>query len=104
MSWKSIDMQLALNRVPDAGKLQEQLMKENQQFQESLSEKKRKQDDEIRKRVNTYENVDKGTIEDEEDKHQKEENNKDNPFYEDEYDAEEQATHPYLGKKIDYSG
>lgn len=103
MGWKSIDMQMALNRVPEAGKLQEQLMKENQHFQESLSQSKLKQDEEIRKRVNTYEDVEKGTIQDEENNNQQRERDKGGSSAENKQD-ETAAAHPFLGNKIDYSG
>ena len=38
MGLKSIELQVALPRSQDAGKMQEQMMRQGQQFQETLTE------------------------------------------------------------------
>lgn len=98
MSWKSIEMQVALPRTQDAGKLQEQMLKQNQHFQESLAQSQLKEANEKRKRVQEFERI---KIKDED---------QDNPDSENQQrDSEDDRNdksveHPYLGKKIDFSG
>jgi len=99
LSWKSIEMQVALPRTQDAGKLQEQMGKQHQHFQESLAANQLKQEERKRKKVNDYESIhllkDKkgdntSVLRDEEKKKDSGSQNK--------------AEHPYLGLKIDFNG
>ncbi|WP_099158123.1 hypothetical protein [Virgibacillus ndiopensis] len=100
MSWKSIEMQVALPRTKDAGKLQEQMLKQGQHIQESIADSQLKQAEQKRKRVNEFEKINDVIIKRERDnssqssKDQQQENESD----------EEKLEHPYLGKKIDFSG
>src|SRR5699024_6241966 len=100
-SWKSVEMQVALPRTQDAGKLQEQMSKQNQRFQESLAHNQLRQEQLKRKRVNKYEKVeDLKVTEDEKhssDSDQTEEDKQTKP-------EKETIEHPYLGSKIDFSG
>ncbi len=101
MSWKSIEMQVALPRTQDAGKLQEQMLKQNQHFQESLAQSQMKEAEQKRKRVQEFESINDVKIKDED---------RDNPSSEDQqsgardHNNEESIEHPYLGKRIDFSG
>ncbi|SDQ60062.1 hypothetical protein SAMN05216232_2738 [Virgibacillus subterraneus] len=99
MSWKSIEMQVALPRTQDAGKLQEQMLKQNQHFQESLAQSQLKDIEQKRKRVQEFESINDVKIKDEDEQGV---NNSEEQKAKSEYD--EFAEHPYLGKKIDFSG
>lgn len=72
-------------------------MKDNQHFQNVLSQSKLKQDDDMRKRVNTYKDVEKGTVQEdsENDLHQKDGAKQSSS----EQGKEDNAIHPFLDKK-----
>jgi len=53
VSWKAVDMQVALPRTQDASQLQEQRSKQHQRFQESLAHTQLKQEVINRKPVNS---------------------------------------------------
>ncbi|MEN2766422.1 hypothetical protein [Ornithinibacillus xuwenensis] len=55
MSWKSVEMQVALPRTHDAGKLQDQMLKQNQHFQEALAQSQLVQENRKRKKVQEFE-------------------------------------------------
>ncbi|MFB4167470.1 hypothetical protein [Virgibacillus sp. JSM 102003] len=102
LSWKSIEMQVALPRTQDAGKLQEQMLKQNQHFQESLAQSQLKDIEQKRKRVQEFENI-----------HNVKNKNKEDRDTNDSEDQQSElgyapidefAEHPYLGKKIDFNG
>ncbi|GGA62803.1 hypothetical protein [Ornithinibacillus halotolerans] len=57
MSWKSVEMQVALPRSQDAGKLQELHNKQNQHFQEALAQSQLIQEKDKRRKVQDFENV-----------------------------------------------
>lgn len=94
-------MQVALPRSQDAGKLQDQMLKQNQHFQEALAQNHIKQEELKRKKVQQSDDT-------EEVRNQKEEehgntdsqdsNNKKKDGNENKLD------HPYLGTKFDFSG
>ncbi|MEC5422667.1 hypothetical protein QGM71_04055 [Virgibacillus sp. C22-A2] len=97
LSWKSIEMQVALPRTQDAGKLQEQMLKQSQHFQESLAGSQLKQEELRRKRVNEFENINEA-------KNNKEELNQHEMHGHESDQKKDTANHPYLGKKIDFNG
>lgn len=102
LSLKSIELQVALPRSQDAGKIQEELSKQNQRFQESLTGAQLKQEELRRKRVNEFEEVSKARIKKEEEAAKGSiEENKDK---EDLNNEEQVLDHPYLGSNIDFSG
>lgn len=100
LSLKSIELQVALPRSQDAGKLQDQMSREGQRFQESLAQSQLKKDVKKRKTVNEFEKMTKSKIEDEEFK----EKQRSSPKEKEEAELEEVIDHPYLGNKIDFSG
>ncbi|WP_042144786.1 hypothetical protein [Paucisalibacillus sp. EB02] len=57
MSWKSVEMQVALPRTLDAGKLQDQGLKQNQHFQEALAQNQLIQENMKRKKVQEFDDV-----------------------------------------------
>lgn len=100
MSWKSIEMQVALPRTQEAGKHQEQMSKQNQRFQESLAQSQLKQQLLERKRVNEFEQIKQTKIKDEEPKSSSDQQDEER----EETNAEDETVeHPFLGKKIDLS-
>lgn len=101
MSWKSVEMQVALPRTQDAGKLQEQMSKQNDRFQESLAQSQLREQQLKRKRVNEFEKIkDKKLLDDEE---KSKGSDDDNEKTNDEH-TKQDTNHPFLGNKIDFSG
>src|SRR5690625_3545597 len=101
MGFKSIELQVAIPRSQDAGKMQEQMMRQGQQFQETLTQQQLREQVLNRTKVQTAEDVEKKKIKDEEDskqQQQQEGNEKENK------EKEKSIVHPYLGTKIDFSG
>lgn len=99
MSWKSIEMQVALPRAQDAGKLQDQMMKQGQQFQESLAQSQIKQEELKRKKVNESEEIKKARI-----KKESDDPNQNKEEQSQEEELSHTIEHPYLGNKIDFNG
>ncbi|MEN1966849.1 hypothetical protein WMZ97_02125 [Lentibacillus sp. N15] len=93
MSWKSVEMQVALPRTVDAGKIQEQMHKQPQHVQESAAVIGQKQIDQKRKQVNKFEKSGKSKryADPSETKPMDSQHTKD-------------EDHPYLGTNIDFSG
>ena len=94
---------MALPRSQEAGKLQEQMSKQNQRFQESLVQSQLKEEVKKRKSVNEFEKLAKAEIKDRDANSEKDSANK----RENEAQLgkeEETLAHPYLGSKIDFSG
>lgn len=103
LSLKSIELQVALPRSQDAGKLQDQLSKEGQRFQESLVQSQMKEELKKRKTVNEFDEISKSKIKDEEPSREKESKYKKHANKE-KAGADEKIEHPYLGSQIDFSG
>src|SRR5699024_5677037 len=100
MGFKSVEMQVAIPRTQDASKMQDQLTRQGQQFQEKLTQQQLREDIMKRTQVNEYEDVEKKTVDDEEKERQHQEEERKRK----EQEAEKaQANHPYLGKNIDFS-
>ncbi|WP_096269864.1 hypothetical protein [Paucisalibacillus globulus] len=95
MSWKSVEMQVALPRTMDAGKLQEQSLKQNQHFQEALAQTQLIQENIKRKRVQDSDEVmlqkDSQNQKNEEKYLQKKQTS----------EAVENINHPFLGNNFD---
>lgn len=108
MSWKSVELQVALPRAQDAGKQQEQMSKQNQRFQESLAQSQLKADQRKRTRVNEFDELTKTAIRDEENERRKHNNlsgdKEQTDSDQESADNTEAIKHPYLGSNIDYSG
>src|SRR5699024_6360969 len=101
MGFKSVEMQIAIPRSQDAGKMQDQMMKQGQQFQDTLTEQQIREELLKRKQVNEYDNVEKQTVKDEEKSRQKsfDKNEKKKEIIE-----FKKINHPFLGKNVDFSG
>lgn len=100
MGLKSIEMQVAIPRSLDAGKMQEQMERQGQQFQQTLTEEELKAEAAKPNKVNEYENVqisnDKEEKEEEQEKREMKAKKKNK--------NKESIDHPYLGNQIDFSG
>lgn len=101
MGFKSVDLQVAIPRTQDASKMQEQLTRQGQQFQDSLTQQQLREEMLKRTQVNEYEDV-KGQILDDESQEKEQEKAEEQVK---KLKQEEKAIidHPYLGKHIDYS-
>lgn len=99
MGFKSVEMQVAIPRTQDASKMQDQLTRQGQQFQEKLSQQQLREDIMKRTQVNEYEDVENKIVDDED----KEEQSHGEERKRKEETEKEQANHPYLGKNIDFS-
>lgn len=105
MGLKSIEMQVAIPRSQDAGKMQEQLSRQGQQFQETLTEQQLREEIIKRHKTNRQEKVLKREVDEDEeqtDKQEQQERNKQNE--EKEHQLTQKIRHPYLGRQIDWSG
>src|SRR5699024_6663896 len=99
---KSVEIQVAIPRSQAAGKMQDQMMKQGQQSQDTLTEQQNREASLKRKQVNAYDNVETQTVKDEERSRQK-------YFDKNEKQKEEirestKKNHPCLGKYVDFSG
>lgn len=102
MSWKSIELQVAIPRTQDASKQQDLSSKQGQRFQEALSQSQLQENVRKRQQVQKFEKIDK-TKESLKKDHAKEEA-KDLTDEEENQDQDERTNHPYLGSHIDFSG
>src|SRR5690625_1730084 len=102
MSLKSIELQVAIPRTHDAGKMQDQMTKQSQNFQDTLTKKQLEEELLRRTKVNEYEAVIQQNVSDEE--KQKKEDKDERKEQQSKEDEKLKLNHPYLGKKIDFSG
>lgn len=102
MSLKSIEMQVALPRTQDAGKLQEQIQQRGQHLSEHAAESVRKEEQKQRTTVTKNKQKDEAKL------HQDEERSNEaganSQKRRKKQQQKEQERHPYKGKVIDYSG
>lgn len=103
MSLKSIEMQVAIPRTQDASKMQEQLNRQGQQFQETLTEKQLKEEQLKRQQVNKYDDVEKRDISDDEEQTQQQEQEKKQKKQQKMENQAHKTNHPYIGNRIDFS-
>lgn len=102
VSWKSVELQVALPRVQEAGKEQDLMSKQNQRFQETLTQSQLQEEIQKRTQVNKFDRLQKSKLTDQdEDKDNREENEHKKRKKE---KMEENIKHPYLGSNIDFSG
>ncbi|WP_237562815.1 hypothetical protein [Bacillus dakarensis] len=95
---KSIEMQVALPRTQDAGKLQEQLQQRGQLHHDMAAQTGKKEDEKKAKTVSKQEQKDRAQFHKEgrNDDHQQE-NKKRNK-------EKTKVSHPYKGTRMDFSG
>lgn len=98
MGWKSIEMQVALPRTVDAGKVQEQLQKQSEHIQGALTASQLEQERIKRTNVGKTEDMEQLKLKKEQ---------KDNPESETKKSGiakDIDSSHPYLGKRVDFNG
>ncbi|MEW9108616.1 hypothetical protein ACQCT6_08865 [Cytobacillus gottheilii] len=102
MSLKAIEMQVALPRTQDAGKLQEQLQQRGQVMQDIASQAALKEEE--RKRTSVIANSDANSVSltDKDQKGQQQQEQSERKHQKKDQTVKE--SHPYKGKLIDYSG
>ncbi|PXW92504.1 hypothetical protein DES38_10285 [Streptohalobacillus salinus] len=100
MSWKAVEMQVALPRTQDAGKIQEQMQQRGQFMQNMISKEAKAENAVLEHSVNDLEK----------DRLLKDKEHKDNQ-HEHQGDKEQQEKkkqikqyHPYLGHRVDING
>ena len=101
MGLKSVEMQVAITRSQDASKMQDQMSRQGQQFQETLTKQQLREDVLKRSQVNEHEKVQKKA-----DKEESQQQGSDQERDEKQKEAEQKKqsmTHPYLGTRIDLS-
>ncbi|WP_167831725.1 hypothetical protein [Mesobacillus selenatarsenatis] len=103
MSLKAIEMQIALPRTHDAGKIQEQLQQRGQHLQEHAAQSVTKEDDLKRKTVIKNKQKQEARLNQEGSSsgNQQQNGRRDSK---NKGDQPDQPHHPYKGKVIDYSG
>ncbi|MBS4207598.1 hypothetical protein [Bacillus sp. FJAT-50079] len=102
MSLKSIELQVAIPRTVEAGKLSEQLQQRGQQtFQQAASEMEEKLIKD-RNSVNKMEQKEKMSLKDGHSKEQRDTN--DHQHSSNKQKSKRKKLHPYKGKTIDYNG
>lgn len=95
MSLKLIELQVALPRTQDFGKIQEQLQQRGQHMQEQIVAGAKKQDERRRKQVNKKDKTDPTSL------HLNQSNQQQGKQVKNQNQKEQ---HPYIGKTIDISG
>jgi len=100
MGHKSIELQIAIPRSQDAGKMQEQMMRQGQQFQDTLTKQQLREEVVNRGKVNEYEKVQEKNDQDQTQQQENKEQNKQR----DKKETKDAVEHPYLGTNIDFSG
>lgn len=105
MGFKAIELQIAIPRSQDAGKMQDQGMRQGQQFQETLTQQQLREQVINRTKVNEFDNIHKRSITDDKEKEKDEREKRRNKKRQTTNPPKtESIKHPYLGTKIDYSG
>src|SRR5690625_2689352 len=104
MSWKSVEMQVAIPRTQEAGKQQDQLMRQSQHFQETLAQTHQKELQLKRKKVNEFDETRSLFVKEEKDEASKEKHKKHHTKQKKKMKKQQPFEHPYLGQSIDYSG
>lgn len=102
MSWKSIELQVALPRVQDASKEQDLMSKQNQRFQEALTQSQLQEEIQKRKEVNKFDRLKKSNLTDEGKNPEENFLEKDKSKHKIKI-LEDKLEHPYLGSNIDLS-
>lgn len=100
---KSIEMQVALPRTVDAGKVQENMNKHGQQLQDSLTVAQLKQEEIKRRKISGNEETSKLNNGGRRHSHEGSEMNPESGNRDASKDTASTA-HPFLGTKLDFSG
>ena len=101
MSWKAVEMQVALPRTQDAGKIQEQMQQRGQFMQNMISKEAKAENAVLEHAVNDLE---KDRLL--KDKEHKDRHKDDNQHSQEQQENKQQIKqyHPYLGHRVDING
>ncbi|MBS4189257.1 hypothetical protein KHA94_03355 [Bacillus sp. FJAT-49705] len=105
MSLKSIEMQVALPRTVEVGKIQEQLQQRGQNMNDFAAERIQKEEIQNRNTVTKQEQKEKVNLSN--DNRKNDENSRENDNHQENKNKtilKKKETHPYKGNLIDYSG
>lgn len=103
MSWKAVELQVALPRTHNAGQLQEQMQQRGQLVQDHLAHHQLKEQQLNRTTITKSKEKDFVRFRTNDEKENK--NNRESSYKKKNKKKKETTIkHPYLGKKIDYSG
>ncbi|GAA0461458.1 hypothetical protein [Alkalibacillus silvisoli] len=104
MSWKAVEMQVALPRTQDAGQLQDQLQQRGQIMQDNIAQQQLRELE--RKRKSVLESEHAESVHNEGDEQHEESDS----YSDEEHQRSEQKNgekyripHPYLGNRVDFS-
>ncbi|MBP2240155.1 hypothetical protein J2Z40_000708 [Cytobacillus eiseniae] len=105
MSLKSVEMQIALPRTFEAGKIQEQLQQRGQIANDFASEYTSKEAEQKRKTVNKQEQKGNVRLSQEQNEHDQDPNHSEKDEHQiKDSQKEKREKHPYKGNFIDFSG
>jgi len=100
LSWKAVELQVALPQTQELGKIQDELSKNNQRLQEALATSQLREERLKRKQVKESERSEKSAVRKDDAKELVQENASLNKKRK----SEQQMRHPYLGSKFDFNG
>lgn len=105
MSLKAVEMQVALPRTMEAGKIQEQLQQRGQNLNDAAAERTLKE--EMQKRTTVIKQEQKSNVKLSQEERGNKNNSREHTSKEEEKgnnEIEKKEKHPYKGSVIDYSG
>lgn len=100
MGWKAVELQVALPRTQDVGKLQEQLQQRAQETQDRLADAQKKKEEEMRLQVTKQEETEQSRFFEQESSPKEQQKRKQHK----KKNEQEKVPHPYKGKTIDITG
>lgn len=104
MSWKAVELQVALPRTHDVGQLQEQMQQRGQLVQDQLQQAQLREQLLNRTSVKKMNEKDDLKLTDQEEGNTANDDRQESKQYEKHDEQKESVKHPFLGKFIDYSG
>jgi hypothetical protein len=99
MGLKSLEMQVALPRSQDAGKVQDQVNRQGEQLQHTLTHEQLEQEKKKRTQIQKQEEINSLKLKKDLSHREKPNNNQ-----EETKEKEQEINHPFLGKRIDFNG
>ncbi|MRG85373.1 hypothetical protein [Salinibacillus xinjiangensis] len=103
MSWKAVEMQVALPRTQDLGQIQNQLEQRGSTVQNYLAQARLKEDERRRKQVNETKQIEHQRLQN---PHQEKNMQLKQPQTQSQIKKQiinQQQRHPFLGQRIDYN-
>ncbi|WP_240375335.1 hypothetical protein [Bacillus piscicola] len=105
MSWKAVELQVAIPRTQEVGKMQEQLQQRGQAAQDRLAFQQEREEEQERVQVTAKQQTEKNTFSKDQDSRH---SDRDSQFHQRRRQEAEKDTpspsHPYKGNTIDFTG